>query len=506
MLVRAGLYARISEDRDGEGYGVERQVHDCLDLCRDLGWTVQEQYRDNDVSAYGRKARPRYQQMLADARAGKIDAIVAWSTDRLTRHPIELEEIITLHEQYKVKLATYTGHINLGTADGRAMARMAAVFARSEVEKMSDRIRREIQQRAEAGRPHGPVGYGYTRVNGKDVINEDEAAVIREIAERLLSGESVKAVTDSLNERGIEPPYTIEQRRRQVEKRNEKHRAAGEPEESFDPSLVKWSRVMVRHVALAERNAGLRRHRGQVIGKADWEPIYDEDTYHRLHALLGDPERKTTTGSAYRYLLTGIAKCGKCGAPVRVILGPRTRNGVRQKRRAYVCSRCHGISRDQAKVDQLITKGIVAFLATPGAAAVFQPVPDPALVTEAETLRAKLDEAADQFAADEIDGEQLRRITARLRPRLREVEAKLRPVMVDLEDLATPDIAERWDAIPLERRRAVVDYLLDIKLLPRGKDAPRYFDPASVKAEWKQRRAARLAERSDLWSGTSDSA
>jgi site-specific DNA recombinase len=126
----------------------------------------------------------------------------------------------------------------------------------------------------------------------------------------------------------------------------------------------------------------------------------------------------------------------------------------------------------------------------PDAKEIFIPTPDPALVTEAETLRAKLDLVADQFAADEIDGEQLKRITATLRPRLREVDAQLRPVVVDLEDLATPDIAERWESVPLVRRRAVIFFLLDITLLPRGKDAPRRFDPNSVQVEWKRGRPA----------------
>jgi site-specific DNA recombinase len=335
---------------------------------------------------------------------------------------------------------------------------------------MSRRIKRKIQERAERGLPHGEEPYGWNRVDGRDVLVPVEAAVVREIADRLLSGESVKAVTESLNARGIAPPYD-ERRRRKIAENQGK---------TFDPASVRWSRVTVRHLVLRERNAGLRRHQGQIIGKGEWEPIFDEDTHKRLRALLTDPTRNVTSGSAYRYLLTGIAKCGKCGSPVRRILGPRSRNGRREKRRSYVCSRCHGISRDQGAVDRLITKLATEFLASPKVRAVFQPVPDPVLEAEAQTLRAKLDEAADQYAADEIDGEQLRRITAKLRPRLQEIEAKLHPAIVDLEDLATPDIAERWDDIPLARRRAVLGFLFEIRLMPRGKDTPRRFDPASV--------------------------
>jgi site-specific DNA recombinase len=472
VQVKAGVYARISDDKEGEGLGVERQVKDCLALCERLGWTAQEAYRDNSVSAFSGKARPEYQRMLADAREGKITAIVCWSVDRLTRHPRELEEIIDLHTSHGVNLATVGGEINLGDPDGRMVARLTGAIARGEVEKMSRRIERQIQQRAERGLPHGEEAYGWKRIDGRDILDHTEAAVVCEIADRLLSGEGVKAVTNSLNERGIPPPYDAARRRAQAEGKGQ----------TFDPRNVEWSRVTVRHIALRERNAGLRRHQGKVIGKGDWEPIFDIDTHERLRALLTDPARKVTTGSAYRYLLTGIAKCGKCGRGVRLLISHN--NG--RARRSYVCGHCHGISRNMESVDRLITGLVTRRLAKPDAKELFISAPDPALVTEAEVLRAKLNLVADQFTADEIDGEQLRRITATLRPRLKEIEAKLRPVVVDLEDLVSPDIAERWENIPLARRRAVVDFLLDITLLTRGKDAPRRFDPNSVRAEWKR--------------------
>jgi hypothetical protein len=110
------------------------------------------------------------------------------------------------------------------------------------------------------------------------------------------------------------------------------------------------------------------------------------------------------------------------------------------------------------------------------------------LIAEANRLRAKLEFVAGQFARDEITGDQLTLITGTLRPKLQAIEAEIRPSPVDLSDLATPDIAKRWKGIPLERRRAVVDFLWDITLLPRGKDAPRRFDPESIRAlpKWKR--------------------
>jgi site-specific DNA recombinase len=451
------IYVRISFDFEGTGLGVERQTKDALALAERLGWTVDEVYRDNNISASGRKPRPEYQRLIAALEDGKHNGLICYDLDRLTRSPVEVEHIIELAERTGIRLATVGGNVDLLTPEGRLHARIKASVARHEIEQTSKRIRRMMQDRAEKGLPHAAAGYGYRRVNGKDIIVPEQAAVVREIAERLLSGESVKAVTESLNARGLPSPYG---------------RA--------------WSRVTTRHVALRERNAGFRRHQGRIVGKGDWEPVYDEDTYYRLHTLLSDPARKTTTGSAHRYLLTGIANCGKCGEKVRVILGPRTRNDKREKRKAYVCKKCHGISRNVENVDGFIVKLVTRRLAKPDARAIFRSEPDPLLITEANRLRAKLDFVATQFARDEITGDQLTTITGTLRPKLQAIEAQLRPVPVDLSDLATPDIAKRWKDLPLERQRAVVDFLLDITLLPRGQDAPRRFDPESVKAEWKR--------------------
>jgi DNA invertase Pin-like site-specific DNA recombinase len=83
----AAIYARISSDARGEGLGVERQITDCEALAASMGWTVYDLYVDNDVSAWSGKARPEYQRLCEDVKAGTVDAVVVWHADRLHRHP-----------------------------------------------------------------------------------------------------------------------------------------------------------------------------------------------------------------------------------------------------------------------------------------------------------------------------------------------------------------------------------------------------------------------------------
>ena len=106
MTIRAAIYSRISRDRVGAGLGVERQEADCRALAAQHGWTVATVFQDNDLSAYSGKPRPGYRRLLDQVRAGHIDVILAWHTDRLHRSMTELEEYITACETHAV--ATHT--------------------------------------------------------------------------------------------------------------------------------------------------------------------------------------------------------------------------------------------------------------------------------------------------------------------------------------------------------------------------------------------------------------
>ncbi|MEI6404033.1 MAG: recombinase family protein, partial [Actinomycetota bacterium] len=74
--VQAGIYTRISSDPDGTAQGVTRQLEDCRKLAAARGWTVVDEYVDNDVSAYSGKRRPEYERLMTDVTSGRIGAVV----------------------------------------------------------------------------------------------------------------------------------------------------------------------------------------------------------------------------------------------------------------------------------------------------------------------------------------------------------------------------------------------------------------------------------------------
>jgi DNA invertase Pin-like site-specific DNA recombinase len=209
--IRAAIYTRISSDAGAGALGVARQEKDCRALCRDRGWQViQPVYCDNDVTAADRKkVRPAYQRLLADIRAGKVDAVAVYDLDRLARQPDELGAFVVLCETMNVtELATVAGTIDVGTGDGLLVARIKAAVAEEEVRKTRQRIQRKNLELAEKGEPNpgGRRAFGWVRtecVRNGTVVDEAEAELIREAARQFLAGESLRSIREDWRQRGI---------------------------------------------------------------------------------------------------------------------------------------------------------------------------------------------------------------------------------------------------------------------------------------------------------------
>ena len=186
--VRAGVYARISSDRDGEALGVERQLTDCRKLCSERGWTIVAEYVDNNLSASAEGVtRPEYERLLEDIANRELDSVAVWDLDRLTRQPLQLEQFVRTCEQAGMtRLALIGGNVDIGTGDGLLVARIKGAVAAEESRKTGQRIRRKHQELAEKGLYHGggarPFGFEPDGIT----VREDEAALIREAAGRIL--------------------------------------------------------------------------------------------------------------------------------------------------------------------------------------------------------------------------------------------------------------------------------------------------------------------------------
>jgi DNA invertase Pin-like site-specific DNA recombinase len=306
---------RISQDRQGLEAGVQRQQQDSEALIAKNGWEPAGVWSDNDISAsrYGRKRRVEYQEMLAEVEAGAVDVIVAYHPKRLVRQTRELEDLIDLAERTGVRFefVTLDMPLDLNTATGRAMARVAAAFGAMESEEQSERIRRQRLEQVEQGRRQGggkrPFGFEADGVTHRP----EESAAIRQAAHDLLTGASLYRVSQEWNARGLLTP-------------------AGNPW-----STGNLSRLM-RQVSLA----GVRRHeRTGTEVEAAWKPIITPAEHQALKRRLSSNGGGVREGRR-RALLSGIARCAVCGSKLLVTQG------------RYICDRSRGRGCGETRVAQ----------------------------------------------------------------------------------------------------------------------------------------------------------
>lgn len=491
---RTALYARISEDPLGLERGVTRQLDDGRALLRSRGWEPAGEYVDNDLSALSGRRRPQYELLMEAVDAGHVDRIVTYMQSRLWRNRKERADAIERLRARRVAVVCVKGpELDLSSATGRMLAGLLGEFDTHESEVKGERVARAALARAQLGQANGAALYGWRReydsdargrVTGfRDVVDDDESAVVREIVARLLGGEGLRSLARDLNRRGVPAPQG-----------------------------GTWAHTSVRKVALRPANVGRRIHNGLEIGPAAWPTITDSADHDRVVALLTDPQRRQRTTDALvqhgaasrRYLLTyGIGSCGVCGGVLRGITKRIKREVARERTAAnpdgvvvathpmYVCDAKACVGRNRERVDRFIGAVVVERLSRPDAADLLRPETDSAdqeAAVEARGLRQRLDHAAEDYAAGLIDREQLRRITAQLQPLLASAAAVARnrqgPVPTALEGLIRgEDIAARWKALPLLGKRAVLDELCSVVLLPTRKGAA--FDPHSVEIVWR---------------------
>jgi DNA invertase Pin-like site-specific DNA recombinase len=443
--MKAAVYTRISADQTGEGLGVERQLKECLLLADRLGWEVVARFDDNDLSAFSGKRRPGFEAMLAAMDGGEFGALLCWHTDRLYRSMKDLERLIEIADERKVKInAVQGGDIDLSTSAGRMIARILGSVARQESEHKGERHRLANEQKAAAGKWHSANRpFGYT---SDGVPLEPEAAMVRKAVADVLTGKSIRQVAREWNATGV----------------------TGTRGTTFNASRI--ARLLSN-----PRYAGLRVHRGKVIGPGQWEALIDEDTHRGLVAYLSDPSRIVCTSFERKYIGSHVYRCGKCGGKMRhAVAGGKHPGG-----RRYECIDYQHVTRRGEELDtyvEMLALARIRASVIPSKLKNGNEIDIAALQTDRAALQARLDELAGLFAEGAIDGSQLRTGSNALRVKLSAIDqvlaeaATVSPV-VDL--LTAGDaLSERWASMTPDLKGKVIDELMVVTIDPAARRGP----------------------------------
>jgi DNA invertase Pin-like site-specific DNA recombinase len=467
-------YLRVSWDRSGRERSQDEQHAENARACADRGITLSAGYREAgsaSASRYARKTRDDFRRLLTDLEAGRFgaDVLVLWESSRGSRKVGEWVTLIELCESAHVSILVTTHGREYDPANARDRRSLLedAVDSEYESSKVSARVKRTAAANAAAGRPHGQIPFGYRRrydERTRELVAQEphpvEAPVAVELFARLRAGHTLAAIARDFAARGI---------------RND----SGTP---FSPQHLRALALTATYAAIRlhrPRQPGVPRTRSAIVMGAPgvtatpgtWPGLVSVEEYLAVREILTDPARITGKPGKARHLLSMIARCGVCGAPLAVTYrGQWTPTGGQ-----YQCHHGGHVRVSKPELDAYAQDAILGYLARPDVHAALTTPPDGAgaeLASVRERLavaRAELGALRDAVAAGTLSVATLVSVEPGLLARIDADQAEETRLVTPsfLHGLITPgaDVAARWAQMPISAQREVARTLLTPSLL-----------------------------------------
>lgn len=312
----AVIYARYSSHNQRE-VSIEQQIAECTKHAAALGLRIVGTYEDRAISGKTDN-RPRFQQMMRDAEKGKFQAVVAWKSNRIGRNMLQAMVNEAKLDDYGVKVF-YAEEDFDDTAAGRFALRNMMNVNQFYSENMAEDITRGLYDNANKCMANGRQPLGYKRgSDGKVMLDEPAAAVVREIFTRVAAGDLFVDIARDLNAKGIKTSKG-----------------------------AAWNKGSFQSICQNERYKGIYIYGNVRIVDGIPRIVSDELWYKVQEAMR---MKKNPVGTRHRvgaedYLLTGKLRCGHCGSYMTGVSGT-SRNGelhyyytCQKKRTEHACSK-----------------------------------------------------------------------------------------------------------------------------------------------------------------------
>ena len=291
--IRVAIYVRVStKEQAMEGYSIGEQTDRLKKFCEAHDWCIVKVYTDAGHSGADTD-RPALQDMIMDIEEGRIDKVLVYKLDRLSRSQKDTLELIeNVFLKRNVDFESMCEKLDTSTAHGRAMIGILAAFAQLEREMITERMSMGMYARIKEGKWRGvkpPFGYDYEPSLDKLVINEYESMIVKEIFQSFTEGKSVHQIqTNMLNTGKV-------LNNGHADKRG------------------------IRYILRNKTYCGYIPYKGELI-KGLHDAIISEETYDQAQVILDENKRKfeetgiKTGVSAICTNLGGLLFCAKCGA------------------------------------------------------------------------------------------------------------------------------------------------------------------------------------------------
>ncbi len=334
MMKKAALYVRVSTDNQLENYSIEEQTERLKAYCKAKDYSIYKIYTDGGYSG-GNTNRPALKSMLQDIENNKIDTVIVYKLDRLSRS--QKDTLSLIEDKFlsnNVDFISMSENFDTSSPFGKAMIGILSVFAQLEKDQITERFTMGRIGRSKAGLYHGgrsiPKGYRY--IDGHLIIHQAEAEQVREAFEKFVSGMSINAIS------------------RKMEEQYQNH---------------KWNNAS--KILNCLRNSiyiGKVKFANQEYD-GEHEAIISKELFEKVQSILHSSERENRKNTAqktpYRagYMLSSLVYCGHCGARYSANHGYyRCYSRAKSNKKFIVDPNCHNINWAIPELDDLVTEEI----------------------------------------------------------------------------------------------------------------------------------------------------
>jgi site-specific DNA recombinase len=316
--LRCAIYTRKSSEE-----GLEQEFNS-LDAQREAceayvlsqkhdGWIALSDYYDDGGLSGGNMERPALKRLLEDVSAGRVDVIVVYKVDRLTRSLSDFARIVDTLDKHQVSFVSVTQHFNTTSSMGRLTLNVLLSFAQFEREIAGERIRDKIAASKRKGMwMGGTIPFGYQVKDRKLEIVESEAKTVRTIFETYAELGTVEALTDRLIQNGVTNARESagEGQQGQVRKGGQ----TGDQSNGMDNPAANdrgtppshFSRAALHHMLKSPLYIGKVSHKGQTF-EGLHQPIIAQELWTKVQQQIADNTNNRTSGrrSKHPSLLVG---------------------------------------------------------------------------------------------------------------------------------------------------------------------------------------------------------
>ena len=322
--VRCAIYTRKSTDegldQEFNSLDAQREAAEAyIASQRGEGWECLPDHYDDGGYTGGNMERPALKRLMADIEAGKVDCIVVYKVDRLSRSLLDFTRIIGTFEKHSVSFVSVTQQFNTTTSMGRLTLNILLSFAQFEREIISERTRDKIAAARRKGKWSGgmPIlGYDIAPEGGKLLVNEDEAAIVRSIFNLYIDRLSLIETIKELDARGWASKRWTTRKGRE---------RGGKPFTKNSLFKLLTNVLYIGKITYKDE-----------VHDGEHPAIVDGEIFRRAQRLL---RRNGTTGgkhvrNRFGALLKGLLHCTPCDC---AMTHTHTKKGENKRYRYYVC-------------------------------------------------------------------------------------------------------------------------------------------------------------------------